>query len=152
MGAIVVATVLSALWIAAGIHDLRTQRISNLISLPAAALALGYQAGRGAMTGAFLFSWIGGCLFILALWRGGLFGGGDAKMVMGLLAWCPRLETWLLVAFWVAAFGLGAIAWYRFRRRIRPDRYPLAGAIALAGLVLVWGPLGLNVPAMGGVS
>ena len=82
---------------------------------------------------------LGGCLAALAIWRVGLYGGGDAKLLMALLAWRPGVETWMLVAAFVAVLGLIAVAWRLVNKKENPGGgYALGGAITLAGLAMLW--------------
>ena len=79
--------------------------------------------------------------------------------MLSLLAWHSGVETWAMVLLCLVAVGGGAMilararAWLQARREgtspswrdlLRVStRYPLGGAIALAGLITVWGKGGL---------
>ena len=138
-GIFMVKGILSVLWIGAAIQDLKTRKMGNMLTIPSAALALGFRAGQEMVNQGYLSLLLGGYLAALAIWRLGLFGGGDAKLLMALLAWRPGVETWMLVAGFVALVGLIAVAWRLVKKKEKLGRgYALGGAITLAGLAMLW--------------
>jgi prepilin signal peptidase PulO-like enzyme (type II secretory pathway) len=98
---------LVAVW--AGVLDLRTARVPNALTLPLMGLGLGtslVRVGWGALPwtvlGVVALAWVA-CVLV---WGLRLFGGGDVKLSMGLLALAPSLEH--IVALSLAlTIGLG---------------------------------------------
>ena len=130
--------ILSLLWVGAAVQDLKTHQMGNLLTIPGLTLALGFRFG-GQVGQEYLALLLGGCLAALAIWRVGLYGGGDAKLLMALLAWRPGVETWVLVAAFVVIVGFIAIAWRLVKKKENPGGgYALGGAITLAGLAMLW--------------
>ena len=132
--------ILSALWVGAAIQDLKMRKMNNLLTIPGLTLALGFRFGGQKMVNQdYLALSLGGCLAALAIWRVGLSGGGDAKLLMALLAWRPGVETGVLVAAFVVIVGFIAIGWRLVKKKENPGgRYALGGAITLAGLAMLW--------------
>ena len=50
-------SILSALWLIAAVQDIRTRRISNVLTFSTAGLALGYRTGSG-VDGSYFISLI----------------------------------------------------------------------------------------------
>ncbi len=131
--------ILSLLWVGAAVQDLKTHQMNNLLTIPGLTLALGFRFGGQEVGQEYLALLLGGCLAALAIWRVGLYGGGDAKLLMALLAWRPGIETGVLVAAFVAVVDLIAIGWRLVKKKENPGgRYALGGAITLAGLAMLW--------------
>lgn len=83
--------------------DLRTRRVPNALIIPA--LALGLVARFPPDPWTFLPVW----LFVLAAWRAGIVGGGDAKLWMALAMWTPPVGFQALVAAGLSAALTGAL-------------------------------------------
>ena len=164
---------LLALLVAAGAADLRTRRIPNLLVTAGALLGLGLQATLPAGRGLFEPSAPGGIgigaallamVVLLAvgmlLWRAGLFGAGDAKLLaavgpyVGLTGVLPVLLYTLLaggVVALVASLWRHARQWIAptvpaaaYPSGLAPSRLPYALAIA-AGAVAHAGPGALAI-------
>ena len=132
---------LSLVWVAAAVQDVREHRMDNTMTIGAFALALGYRIGRNVDTRYYLALAI--CIVaVLALFATNLFRGGDAKLLLSVLAWQPAVDSWAITLVCLALIGGAAIAWSRFRDRHKPGssvrRYHLAGVIAAAGLIVLW--------------
>lgn len=142
--AIVVNGLLSILWIALAIHDIRVHRLDNVATVSAFALAFGYRMGaagsqlRGTSWD-YLLS-LGACIAAaLVIYATGLVGGGDAKLFLSVLAWRPTVETWIVTLACLATIGGVVLAWSRFQRRENVSRrYPLGSIISTAGLIVLW--------------
>jgi Flp pilus assembly protein protease CpaA len=137
-GTIVAAGLLSLLWIALAVQDIRVQELDNVGTLSAFALALGFQLGGNA-------SWpylagVAVCItVILALYATGMIGGGDAKLLLSVLAWRPAIETGIVLLACLSVIGGAALIGARLRHKRDPSRrYPLGGAISAAGLIVLW--------------
>ena len=140
--AVLVSVLLSVIWIAAAIQDIRTQRMSNTTTIGAFALAFGYRVGNGTDTHYYLS--LGSCIVVaLAFFASNLVRGGDAKLLLSVLAWQPAIETWIVALVCLSAIGGPIVAWSRLRhgggKLVRiTHRYPLGGVITIAGLVVLW--------------
>ena len=137
---ILVSSLLSLVWIAATVQDAREHRMDNTMTLGAFALAFGYRIGRN-VSGQYYVA-LGACIAIaLALFATNLFRGGDAKLLLSVLAWQPAVDTWAATIACLALIGGAVVAWSHFRGRHRGEsgvrRYPLGGVIAAAGLVVL---------------
>ncbi len=134
IGLIVICMLLSALWIAGGIQDWRERKISNLLTFPALALAVGYNIRQGwpYLLALGMFATV-----VLMIWMAGNIGGGDAKLVFSLYAWQPTMDTVTITLLCLVVVGGAVILWKWFRHQ-RTRTYPLGGAISLAGLIIVW--------------
>ena len=137
-GIVVTNSLLSLLWIALAVQDIRVQKLDNVTTLITVTLALGYRLGNGA-EGSYLLSF-GVCIAAtLAIYATGLIGGGDAKLLLSVLAWQPTMETWIVALVCLAVIGGAALIWSRLRRKEAASRrYPLGGAISAAGLIVLW--------------
>lgn len=136
--AVVVSSLLSLLWMALAVQDIRVQKLDNVATLGTFALALGYRLGDDASR-SYLIS-LGVCsAAALAIYSTGLIGGGDAKLLLSVLAWQPAMETWIVALACLVVIGGAALIWSRFRRKEAASRrYPLGGAISAAGLIVLW--------------
>ena len=91
--------IITAWLVALAVIDRRARRVPNVLVLPVMCGALlwqGYVAFSGqANTVAFvLVCWIA----LFALWRAHIFGGGDAKLLMALLALFPTTQFLFLLS------------------------------------------------------
>ena len=137
-GTLIAGALLSILWIALAAQDIRTHRISNVGTVSAFALALGYCLGDGVDRGYALALGVG-IMLVLGIWSTGVLGGGDAKLLLSVLAWRPAAETWIVVLVCLAVVGGAALIWSRVRHQETASRrYPLGGAISAAGLIALW--------------
>ena len=140
---VLVRILLSLVWVAAAVQDVREHRMDNTMTIGAFALALGYRIGRNVDTQYYLALAI--CIVVvLALFAANLFRGGDAKLLLSVLAWQPAVDTWAITLACLALIGGTVVAWSRFRGRNRQEdsirRYPLGSVIAAAGLIVLWIP------------
>jgi len=138
---VLVRILLSLVWIAAAVQDVREHRMDNTMTIGAFALALGYRMGQSVSAQYHLS--LGICIAVaLALFATNLFRGGDAKLLLSVLAWQPAVDTWAVTLACLALIGGAVVAWSRFRGRHRREsstrRYPLGGVIATAGLIVLW--------------
>ena len=78
----------------------------------------------------------------LALFATNLLRGGDAKLLLSVLAWQPAIDTWTITLACLALIGGAVVVWSCLQRRNRQEnslrRYPLGGVIAIAGLIVLW--------------
>jgi Flp pilus assembly protein protease CpaA len=134
---------LSLLWIVLAVQDIRVQKLGNVGTLSAFALALGHRLGSGE-SWPYLFSLAACIALAFAIYATGMIGGGDAKLLLSVLAWQPAADTWAITLACLALIGGAVVAWSRFRRQNRQEnrirRYPLGGVIAAAGLIVLWIP------------
>jgi len=138
VSSIVASGLLSLLWIALAIQDIRTHKLDNVGTLSAFALALGFRLGSsgGWQYGISLLACI---VLALAVYSTGLIGGGDAKLLLSVLAWRPAMETGIVALVCLAVIGGAALIWSRLRHQgAASRRYPLGGAISAAGLIVLW--------------
>jgi Flp pilus assembly protein protease CpaA len=137
-GTVVTSGLLSLVWITLAIQDLRVQKLSNVATLSAFALALGYRL-RDDASGSYLLS-LGVCSVVtLVIYATGTIGGGDAKLLLSILAWRPGIETWMVILACLVVIGGAALVWSRLRHNMAASRrYPLGGAISAAGLIVLW--------------
>ena len=148
-GTILVSSLLSLLWIAVAIQDIRVGKLDNVATVSAFALAFGYRVG-GEVGCRYFVSLVVCTAAVVLLFASNLLRGGDAKLLLSLLAWQPTVETWAIALVCLAVIGGAVVAWSRLRRKReqndpeRPKcpptscRYPLGGVAALAGLVVLW--------------
>ncbi|MBN1933781.1 MAG: prepilin peptidase [Anaerolineae bacterium] len=136
IGTMVISGLLSLLWIALAVQDIRARKMSNVGTLSAFALALGFRLGSDARWP--YLAGVGICIVIaVAVYASGLIGGGDAKLLLSLLAWRPVMETGIVILVCLAVVGGAAIVWTRLDHQ-QARRYPLGGAISAAGLIALW--------------
>jgi prepilin peptidase CpaA len=132
MDPIIFATVALSLAVAAVI-DLRSQRIPNLLTIPAALVALAYHLLiQGPQSLWFSLAGLGvGLALMLGPYLFGVMGGGDVKLMAAVGAWVGPQAV--LVAFLLASLagGLYALGVLAFRpgllrcvfARLRPALY-----------------------------
>jgi Flp pilus assembly protein protease CpaA len=138
VGAVVVSSLLSLLWVFLAVQDVRVQKLDNVATLGASALALGYRLGSGA-DWQYGTSLLACTVVVLTIYATGLVGGGDAKLLLSVLAWRPAMETWMVALACLAVTGSAALIGSRLRRQgTASRRYPLGGAISAAGLIVLW--------------
>lgn len=143
---------LSLLLIAGALSDIRTRRLPNWLSLALLVLGLGFAFAQGGLPA---MGWHGAHVAIalavgMALFAGGIIGGGDAKFYAGLAAFFPLGEGFSLLLA-VSLAGLVAIVvWFASRRLLRPGpidkdslyaKFPYGVAMAGGGLWMIWGHL-----------
>lgn len=83
--------------------DLRTRRVPNALTIPAALLGLAIRFPPDPWT--FLPVWI----FVLIAWKLRIMGGGDAKLWMALAMWTPPVGFQALFAAGLSAALTGAL-------------------------------------------
>jgi len=112
--------------VAAGI-DLRTRRVPLPLTLPVMALAVGYQIVYGRQWAGLLIAWV----VIFLLWKLRFYGGGDAKVLMGMFGFFPCLSlAWAQVA--VALMVSLPVLVYKYRHRLTKQAATI-GAMVLTG-------------------
>jgi len=161
---VIVFKVVGTLWLGVvSIWDLRERRIPNWLVMPVMLVALGWQIYSSAAHHTrdvvfVLVAWV----VVFLLWQVGVWGGGDAKLLMGLMAMFPTQSFLLLFCLCVRAVTLPVLLvkvavglWRRLRHeanspgepreRIWPSRDKLrdkgrayAWAFALPGVIYVW--------------
>ena len=138
IGFLVIGGLLSLLWVVLAVQDIQVQKLDNVATIGTFALALGYRLGDGA-SGSYLLSLAACIAAALAIYATGLIGGGDAKLLLSVLAWRPTIETWMVALACLAAIGAAALIWSHLRHKETVSRrYPLGGAISAAGLIVLW--------------
>lgn len=137
-------TILAAMLVVAATGDIRERRIPNTLNLAIAVLAVpfwwlsGYalwpdvamQLALGA--GAFLF-------FAL-LFRVGMMGGGDVKLLAALALWLPLASLIKLLVIMSLAGGVLTVALlirHRMRKSNEKLEIPYGVAIAFGGMWLI---------------
>jgi Flp pilus assembly protein protease CpaA len=109
-----VLSLLASLW------DLRTGRVPNVLLLvflvPGLVLRL-----VGPLPATYGWTLLFGVVFSWLFWRGRVFGGGDAKLLMVLSLVVGDL--WLVFSLWLSALllGLAVLVW---RGRVRLSPWP----------------------------
>ena len=133
-----IATIVIAL--IACVTDVRSHRISNVLTFGAAAGALGFGLANGGFAGLgwAVAGWaVGAALFFPLFALGGL-GAGDVKLLAALGAWLgPGLAVW--VALWAAVAG-GPLAVAAALSR----GYARRAFSNLWGLLTYWSVVGLR--------
>jgi len=119
------------IWLAAiAIRDLRAGLIPNTWVVPVWWAAGLWQLGHGRWW--LLAAWA----FLYVLWRLHIMGGGDAKLLMALIALFPSEQFVLVFSAGVVVLGLGILVCEAIRRAIRlaqtAGEIPLALATVLA--------------------
>jgi len=111
------------------LHDRRTGRIPNWVTLPLLGIGLlrsirCHWVGLGPLE-----TWLA-CLLLLAAWRASWLGGGDAKLWMALLWLAPATLAQPAVLIMFGTFVLTALAqllWRKFQPSDRGKKTPLTG-------------------------
>ncbi|QIG55097.1 peptidase A24 [Altererythrobacter sp. BO-6] len=143
---------LSLLLVVGAIGDILKRRLPNWLSLALLVTGLAFAFANG---GIEAIGWHGAHAAIalavgMALFAGGIIGGGDAKFYAGAAAWFP-LSDGLSLLLSVSLAGLAAIIiWFGSRRVFKPGaidpdslyaKFPYGVAIAGGGLWLLWSAL-----------
>jgi len=132
---------LAAFMIAAAISDVRSRTISNRLNAAIALLAIPFWAVSGLALWPEIPIQIGAALAVFAIFVGlfafGAMGGGDVKMIGGVMLWIP--VNLFLEALTVMAVGGGILsAVMLVHSKLRPSdksvEVPYGVAIAAAGL------------------
>ncbi|HUW08277.1 MAG TPA: A24 family peptidase [Anaerolineae bacterium] len=114
--------------------DLRTRQVSNWLTLPPLLGILAWQLAHGR------WQVLVSLPLIYSLWRLGILGGADAKVLMALFGLWPTLEFAVFFCLGYVIIALPILAWRR-RRQGKPllsertPAVPIYSAIALAYLV-----------------
>ena len=145
IGAFAVASISVLL---AAIVDFRTMRIPNALTFPSIAAGLMIMALRCAMGFSLLWA-LTICTvsyaLVYALWRGGLWGGGDAKLVLAIFVLIsPIYSPFYLMAAYLVCLALALfLGRYIFRTHgsgLIHFEYALSPLIvSSAVLALLWG-------------
>lgn len=114
---------LFVLIILVAMHDFRSGRIPNWVTLPLLGIGLisnfpsaSLRAGPGALeSGAFVVTWLA-CLLLFLAWRAGWVGGGDAKLWMALLWLAPAALAQTAALVMSGTFILTALAQFLWRK------------------------------------
>ncbi|MBN1887897.1 MAG: prepilin peptidase [Thermoflexales bacterium] len=105
--------------------DARAWTIPNKLTLPALALALVYRAVSGLSAPDTWLAAVAGLVLIYVAWQNGFYGGGDAKVLMGL--WL----VWPVASFLVVLCAMFPV-YYLVRRLVRSTPgFPAAVPTAL---------------------
>lgn len=91
-----------AVGLTASVTDLRHRRIPNALTFGAAAVALGFHAATGGLSGAGISvaGWAAGVALFFPLFALGGMGAGDVKLLAALGAWLGPYQ-----ALWIALYG-----------------------------------------------
>jgi leader peptidase (prepilin peptidase)/N-methyltransferase len=140
----VAAAAFSLILLAIFFIDLEHQIVPNALTYPGLALGLLLALPQGRIVDALLTAAAAGAFFLLIaiVSRGGM-GGGDIKLaaMMGAFLGWPAITVALLTAFTGgAAAGLLLIG---LRRRSRKDPIPFGPALAVGGIIALYGAGGL---------
>lgn len=142
------AVVLGAVLVSAGVEDARTRLIADWKSIVVAGLAPLWWWANGASVwpGAPVQLAIG--LVVFALFAGafaaGMMGGGDVKLVSALALWLPPLalvDMLLAMAIAGGAVTAAMLVQRRMRRAAGQVEVPYGVAIAAAGLLSIGEPI-----------
>jgi len=153
---ITISVVLSGLWLVAAVQDLRTGKIKNWLTLSAFLVALCFQIALMTpipLSPAKTFEWaefskyalgllVSGGIVIFLLNTDAVFAGGDAKLLLSLLAWEPGVNTWIVTAVCIGIIGglVFGVCWIvsKVKKQTPKKTFPLGGILSLAGLFVVW--------------
>ena len=124
------------LMVAAAWQDCRSYRIANVLCLGIGFLAAVHAFAIDAIR---TLPWLTAALLLVAgvlLWRAGVMGAGDVKLVCACSLWFPeRPEDFiLLTACFGGAVALSLLVWARLRGRSAPA-VPYGVAIGSAGML-----------------
>jgi len=103
---------MNALFVWIALNDLKTRRVPNLVTYPLIAIGVVHAIAHG--DGSFLLYWV----VVFSLWTTRFMGGGDAKLLMGLLGLFPDLELAWLMAASILATGIPYLL-YKYRHEWR---------------------------------
>lgn len=139
--AVMLAVVLAALLLAAGIEDARTREISNAKNAAIALLAPAWWWALGLGWGEMAVQ-VAMAAVVLAVFLGvfaaGWMGGGDVKMIAALALWLPLggfVQMLMVMSVLGGAITLALLVERRWQRRIGAVEVPYGVAIAAAALL-----------------
>ena len=145
---VVLALILGATLVAAGVEDARTRNIADWKSIAIVALAPVWWWANGASLWPGAAVQIGIAAVTFALFAGlfhiGAMGGGDVKLITALSLWLPLgVFTDMLIVMSIAggAVTLAMLAERRVRRGKGLVEVPYGVAIAIAGLMSLREPI-----------
>lgn len=121
------------LWLLAiSIWDHQSRRVPNWLVLPVMFGALGWRIYEALFTGAnalgfVLVAWV--ALFLL--WRGYIFGGGDAKFLMAILAIFPTSQFLIFFSLVVLVVSLPLLILQCIKTRSLPFQRGTGGGVGL---------------------
>ncbi|MFZ9396572.1 MAG: A24 family peptidase [Erythrobacter sp.] len=144
---------MSLLLLVGAYTDIRERRLANWLSLALLVFGLAHGFAQGGLPE---MGWHGAHAAIallvgMALFAGGIIGGGDAKFYTGMAAYFP-LAMGLKLVMWVTLLGGALVLVWILQRRLRGiplkrdgdhGKFPYGVAIAVGGLALAWPMLGL---------
>jgi prepilin peptidase CpaA len=110
---------------AVAVMDLRTRRIPNWLTIPAAALAVALSVARAGWHGAAISAAgvVTGLAVFLPLCLSGKLGAGDVKALGAVGAFLGPVQVLLAALCTLLVGGIaGALALVSFRWRMSPDR------------------------------
>ena len=96
-------------------HDFRSGRIPNWVTLPLLGIGLLWNFPGALESGAFVVTWLA-CLLLFLAWRAGWVGGGDAKLWMALLWLAPAALAQTAALVMSGTFILTALAQFLWRK------------------------------------
>lgn len=140
---------LSVMLVVGAIGDILQRRLPNWLSLALLVSGLVFAFTNGGLEA---IGWHGAHAAIalavgMALFAGGIIGGGDAKFYAGAAAWFPLSEGFALLLTVSLAGLVAIIVWFGSRRVFKPGpidkdslyaKFPYGVAIAGGGLWLLW--------------
>ena len=133
IGAFAVASISVIL---AAIIDFRTMRIPNALTLPSILMGLIILAIRCALGFSFLWAIVicsVSYVLVFVFWKGGLWGGGDAKLVLAIfLLISPMYSPFYLMAIFLACLALTLF----LGRYLLPGFGPMHSEYALSPLIV----------------
>ena len=120
----------------AAIIDYRTMRIPNALTLPSIMMGLMILAMRCALGFSLLWALVICAVsyaLVYALWKGGLWGGGDAKLVLAIfLLISPMYSPFYLMAVYLACLAIALF----LGRYLLPGSGPMRSEYALSPLIV----------------
>ncbi|MEH3158744.1 MAG: prepilin peptidase [Sphingomonas taxi] len=135
------AVVLAALLLAAGIEDARTREIANAKNAAIALLAPAWWWAIGLGWGAMGLQVAMAAVVLgvfLGVFAAGWMGGGDVKMIAALALWLPLggfVQMLMVMSVLGGAITLALLIERRWQRRIGAVEVPYGVAIAAAALL-----------------
>lgn len=139
--AILLATALALMMLAAAISDIRTRTIANRLNAAIALLAIPYWFAVGLPLWPGIAMQAGFALIVFAVFLGlymvGGMGGGDVKMIGAVTLWIPPMLILPMLMVMAAGGGLLSLAMLirqKWRGQTEPPEVPYGVAIAAAGL------------------
>ena len=154
--------VVVTLWlIAVSVWDRLERRVPNWLVLPVMGVAFTWQLYSSVIRKSvddivfISLAW----LVIFTIWRANVFGGGDAKLLMGLFAMFPTMQFLMLLAVLVVVVSAPLVVYRRVKRlrsthttdqpspkkslfptaeELRTKGEPNCWAFALPGVIYAW--------------